>query len=139
MLHLSGPDILVIVTALLTACVLLFYKPLAASASWRATVTPLATIMGGSFLFACYAGEIKKTRNLLGLRVLFSDGAERRNRTTDTRIFNPLLYRLSYLGISKRAGIMMSKGRFVNPLIIKILLYFATAGYSLLKAISTVN
>lgn len=27
-------------------------------------------------------------------------GAQRRNRTTDTRIFNPLLYRLSYLGIS---------------------------------------
>ncbi len=26
-------------------------------------------------------------------------GAQRRNRTTDTRIFNPLLYRLSYLGI----------------------------------------
>ena len=26
------------------------------------------------------------------------DGAQGRNRTTDTRIFNPLLYRLSYLG-----------------------------------------
>src|SRR5690625_988697 len=26
-------------------------------------------------------------------------GAQRRNRTTDTRIFNPLLYRLSYLGV----------------------------------------
>ena len=26
------------------------------------------------------------------------NGAQRRNRTTDTRIFNPLLYRLSYLG-----------------------------------------
>ena len=26
------------------------------------------------------------------------DGARRRNRTTDTRIFNPLLYRLSYPG-----------------------------------------
>ncbi len=25
-------------------------------------------------------------------------GARRRNRTTDTRIFNPLLYRLSYPG-----------------------------------------
>ena len=25
-------------------------------------------------------------------------GAQRRNRTADTRIFNPLLYRLSYLG-----------------------------------------
>ena len=27
-------------------------------------------------------------------------GAQRRNRTTDTRIFNPLLYRLSYLGMA---------------------------------------
>ncbi len=26
-------------------------------------------------------------------------GAQGRNRTTDTRIFNPLLYQLSYLGI----------------------------------------
>jgi hypothetical protein len=25
-------------------------------------------------------------------------GAQRQNRTADTRIFNPLLYRLSYLG-----------------------------------------
>ena len=30
------------------------------------------------------------------------NGAQGRNRTTDTRIFNPLLYQLSYLGI--RAG-----------------------------------
>ena len=29
-------------------------------------------------------------------------GAQRRNRTTDTRIFNPLLYRLSYLGVVER-------------------------------------
>ncbi len=29
-------------------------------------------------------------------------GAQRRNRTTDTRIFSPLLYRLSYLGINKK-------------------------------------
>ena len=27
------------------------------------------------------------------------NGAQRRNRTTDTRIFNPLLYQLSYLGV----------------------------------------
>ena len=30
-----------------------------------------------------------------------SDGAQGRNRTTDTRIFSPLLYRLSYLGIRR--------------------------------------
>ena len=29
-----------------------------------------------------------------------SFGAQRRNRTVDTRIFSPLLYRLSYLGLS---------------------------------------
>ena len=29
---------------------------------------------------------------------ILNNGAQRRNRTTDTRIFNPLLYRLSYLG-----------------------------------------
>jgi hypothetical protein len=28
----------------------------------------------------------------------FLNGAQGRNRTTDTRIFSPLLYRLSYLG-----------------------------------------
>ena len=28
-----------------------------------------------------------------------ANGAQRRNRTTDTRIFNPLLYQLSYLGV----------------------------------------
>ena len=29
-------------------------------------------------------------------------GAQTRNRTTDTRIFNPLLYQLSYLGAVKQ-------------------------------------
>ena len=37
----------------------------------------------------------KAPQLLAGLTVY---GAQRRNRTTDTRIFNPLLYRLSYLG-----------------------------------------
>ena len=30
---------------------------------------------------------------------LWSDGGQGRNRTTDTRIFSPLLYQLSYLAI----------------------------------------
>jgi hypothetical protein len=30
-------------------------------------------------------------------------GAQARNRTTDTRIFSPLLYHLSYLGTQVRA------------------------------------
>ena len=32
------------------------------------------------------------------LRGLITCGAQRQNRTADTRIFSPLLYRLSYLG-----------------------------------------
>ena len=39
-------------------------------------------------------------------------GAQRRNRTTDTRIFSPLLYRLSYLGIPETK----SKTPFVSNL-----------------------
>src|SRR4029077_10390760 len=31
-------------------------------------------------------------------------GAQGRNRTTDTRIFSPLLYQLSYLGLRQRGG-----------------------------------
>ena len=32
----------------------------------------------------------------------FEDSAQNRNRTSDTRIFSPLLYQLSYLGIELR-------------------------------------
>ena len=32
------------------------------------------------------------------------NGAQRRIRTTDTRIFNPLLYQLSYLGLGGSLG-----------------------------------
>ena len=41
-----------------------------------------------------YIFQVQK-KPLLGLDL---DGAQGRNRTTDTRIFNPLLYQLSYLG-----------------------------------------
>ena len=34
---------------------------------------------------------------VLSINALGKKGASRRNRTTDTRIFNPLLYRLSYI------------------------------------------
>ena len=47
---LSTADLIVIVTLVLTGSVLLFYKPLINSSSWRATVTPLASIMGSGFL-----------------------------------------------------------------------------------------
>jgi hypothetical protein len=38
------------------------------------------------------------------------NGAQGRNRTSDTRIFNPLLYQLSYLGRRKR-GRVLDRGR----------------------------
>ena len=49
-------------------------------------------------------------------------GAQRRNRTTDTGIFNPLLYRLSYLGLvvytpqrrAKEGGIKATAARLVK-------------------------
>jgi hypothetical protein len=34
----------------------------------------------------------------------YRSGAQGRNRTNDTRIFNPLLYQLSYLGIQGLRG-----------------------------------
>ena len=40
----------------------------------------------------------KKASQSCRLRGLVSCGAQRQNRTADTRIFSPLLYRLSYLG-----------------------------------------
>ncbi len=44
--------------------------------------------------------EILQTSALpLGdVAIYLNNGAQRRNRTTDTGIFSPLLYRLSYLG-----------------------------------------
>ena len=46
--------------------------------------------------------EAQKWKNLLTFNKLrgSNNGAQTRNRTTDTRIFNPLLYQLSYLGKS---------------------------------------
>ena len=41
---------------------------------------------------------------------LFWIGAQGRNRTTDTRIFSPLLYRLSYLGVDKLSGHLRKGG-----------------------------
>ena len=44
------------------------------------------------------AGNKKPPRTHGSLGVSRYFGAQRRNRTADTGIFNPLLYRLSYLG-----------------------------------------
>ncbi len=35
---------------------------------------------------------------------LEGEGGQTRNRTRDTRIFSPLLYRLSYLAVKKKAS-----------------------------------
>ncbi len=43
-------NVLTIVTALAVACTLIFWKRLAWSRTWLATVTPLASIMGSGFL-----------------------------------------------------------------------------------------
>ena len=37
---------------------------------------------------------------LSAVRYLYKVNAQSRNRTSDTRIFSPLLYQLSYLGIN---------------------------------------
>lgn len=50
MISSSAADAVVAVTALGVGGLLLFYRPLAASSAWRATVTPLASIMGSGFL-----------------------------------------------------------------------------------------
>ncbi|MFV0421324.1 hypothetical protein [Oleidesulfovibrio sp.] len=47
---MSLPSLIVLATAFVVAGVLLFYRPLAESSSWRAIVTPLASIMGSGFL-----------------------------------------------------------------------------------------
>ena len=53
--------------------------------------------------------EIKKAPMIGAFEI---HGAQGRNRTVDTRIFSPLLYRLSYLGGSyKRAPLDLITGR----------------------------
>ena len=50
----------------------------------------------------------RRGENALGTHLLFlrkKNGAQGRNRTTDTRIFSPLLYQLSYLGTSRSTGL----------------------------------
>ena len=39
--------------------------------------------------------------NLGGRQLIDCVGGQGRNRTTDTRIFSPLLYRLSYLAVMR--------------------------------------
>src|SRR5699024_376881 len=55
-------------------------------------------LQSGHDKWPTYFSGIKKALDKQELNSI--DGAPRRNRTTDTRIFNPLLYRLSYRGNS---------------------------------------
>ena len=41
------------------------------------------------------------------------NGAQGRNRTTDTAIFSRMLYQLSYLGVLQERGQSPSSGRFI--------------------------
>ena len=47
------------------------------------------------------------------LLLLVSNGAQGRNRTTDTAIFSRMLYQLSYLGVLQERGQSPSSGRFI--------------------------
>ncbi len=51
-----------------------------------------------------HVSEMKKPRSFSSSEAFVINGAQRRNRTTDTGIFNPLLYRLSYLGTASSLG-----------------------------------
>src|ERR1700761_7797866 len=42
-----------------------------------------------------------------------ANGDQGRNRTTDTRIFNPLLYRLSYLGVPSENRVLPGRTGFL--------------------------
>ena len=50
-------------------------------------------------------------------------GAEERSRTADTRIFSPLLYHLSYLGINNIVGFRPFQCQATAFVIIRLLLW----------------
>ena len=51
-----------------------------------------------------FSGTKKAFDQMSKAAFVFSSGASGRNRTTDTRIFSPLLYQLSYRGPQERIG-----------------------------------
>ena len=62
------------------------------------------------------AGKRKTARNREPFR---NSGGQGRNRTTDTRIFNPLLYQLSYLGIGALQGRKSLPAKALAELVIR--------------------
>jgi hypothetical protein len=49
-----------------------------------------------------FAGTERQNPHEGGFHAGSKDGGLGRNRTTDTRIFNPLLYQLSYRAVSRK-------------------------------------
>ena len=66
---------------------------------------PLGQVKAG-LQTSCKSGAGPKPRGLQPTDRDSRNGAQGRNRTTDTRIFSPLLYQLSYLG----SGAKMTDG-----------------------------
>ena len=60
------------------------------------------------------AGMAAQKKPLLARERAFSNGGQTQNRTGDTRIFSPLLYRLSYLASLEKGGIKCSRSVLVN-------------------------
>jgi hypothetical protein len=63
-----------------------------------------------SYATHSFPGHATKTPTIRDFCCLGKNGARGRNRTSDTRIFNPLLYQLSYPGLAS-AGILVPKAR----------------------------
>ena len=70
---------------------------------WHTQIWPTPRVARGK------ARNDKANREQLTLK----SGGPGRNRTTDTRIFNPLLYQLSYQAYAK-ARIITTKGNLIN-------------------------
>ena len=105
--------------------VLIFWPSLPAG-SWQKTLTEspfLSNRRGPPQASACLRSMPAASRSWAALRVskavavmavplcLIRDGGQGRNRTTDTRIFSPLLYQLSYLAGLWEPGGSSGSGR----------------------------
>ena len=85
--------------------------PLACTIDFTIAKTSLSLTSTGAMLTECGGFECATLHSQADFekynadQILRSNGAQGQNRTADTRIFNPLLYRLSYLGtLSFRGG-----------------------------------
>ena len=77
---------------------------------------PNARIAGQHQHWLCHDSLQLNRMSARGFRAIHEtvwkeNGAQGRNRTADTGIFNPLLYRLSYLGAGLAAGRAVTRKR----------------------------